>query len=190
MSGADADFWLPWDEWSEDAKAQLEERLGPEPGWRALRRERSRIRRGRTFVPNELVDDRLCLRMYLRESDSVVVAKAWFGPGAEGPPGHAHGGSQSAVVDHVLGAAVWGRGHRAFTGKLEYSYRQLLPLGTVAWCEAWIEEIRGRKIVVKGRLFEGDTLYGESEALFIGMRDEHLETLGRQTAAASSSSAP
>ena len=165
-------FWLPWSEWTDAERADLESRLTPEDGWGPLNRGRSR---GRTFVPSELVDDRVCVRSYLREDDQRVVAKVWFGPGAEGPPGHAHGGSQSAVMDHVLGAAVWTAGHPAFTGRLTYTYRKLLPLGTVARCEAWVESAKGRKIIARGRLYLDGVTYGESEGLFIRMREEHLK---------------
>ncbi|MEM1249638.1 MAG: PaaI family thioesterase [Acidobacteriota bacterium] len=180
MSGEGEGFWRPWSEWSAEARARLERRLEPEPGWEPLNRERSTARRGRVFVPADLVDDRLCLRMFRRIEDGRVFGKVWFGPGAEGPPGHAHGGSQSAVVDHVLGAAVWSQGMRAFTGRLSYTYRTLLPLGTVATCEAWLEEVRGRKIAAKARLFAGDVLFGESDALFIRMREEHLQAMARE----------
>lgn len=175
--GEDEDFWRPWSEWTDTAKARLEERLAPESDWQPLHRRRHSVRRGRVFVPAELVDDRVCLRIYRRIDDGRIFGKVWFGPGAEGPPGHAHGGSQSAVVDHVLGAAVWSQGLRAFTGRLEYTYRTLLPLGTVATCEAWLEEVRGRKIAAKARLYAGDVLFGESEALFIRMRQEHLDAM-------------
>lgn len=177
--------------WSgEQEKQAILARLGPEPGWSPLDVPPARIRRppGQgAFVPSE-PDGRLCLRCYVRESDRVIVAKAWFGPGAEGPPGHAHGGSQAAVMDHVLGAAAWAAGYPCFTASLTHDYRRPLPLDSVALAEAWVEEVAGRKVKMAGRLTEirrateGDPgrsqdqplVYGEARGLFLQINGEKL----------------
>ena len=39
--------------------------------------------------------------------DRSLRAKVLFGPGTQGPPGHAHGGSMAAVLDEAMGGAAW-----------------------------------------------------------------------------------
>ena len=62
---------------------------------------------GGSFVEGDPQGDRLRIRMFVRESDCRLLSKVWFGPQAEGPPGHAHGGSQAAILDHTMGVAAW-----------------------------------------------------------------------------------
>ena len=66
---------------------------------------------GRSFVSGEPDGDRLRVCYYRRDRDGALVGKIWFGPGAEGPPGHAHGGSMAAVLDEAMGAGAWLAGH-------------------------------------------------------------------------------
>ena len=70
----------------------------------------------------------------------VVEGHAWFGPGCEGPPGHAHGGSQAAVLDEAMGAVAWINSHSCVAGGFQIKYEQMLKLVhhlarlRVDWC--------------------------------------------------------
>lgn len=83
-----------------------------------------------SFVSGDPFGNRIRVRYFKRERDGALVGKVWFGPGAEGPPGHAHGGSMAAVLDEALGAAAWMSGHPVVAAKLVTVFRRMLPLGT------------------------------------------------------------
>jgi acyl-coenzyme A thioesterase PaaI-like protein len=105
-----------------------------------------------------------------------LVGRAWFGPETEGPPGHAHGGSIAAVLDETLGAVAWAEGHPVVVASLKIDFRKMLPLGTDATFETWIDHIEGRKIHTRGRLV-GPTgeLIAEGRAICVTLGNEHME---------------
>lgn len=132
---------------------------------------------GQGFVSGEPCGNRLRVAYFLRESDRVLCAKAWFGWSAEGPPGHAHGGSVSAVLDESMGIAAWMAGHPVVAATLLIAFRSKLPLGTDATVEARVESVDGRKITTRARIFDpaSKKLFAEGEGLFI---KQPLESFG------------
>lgn len=96
-----------------------------EVGWTPIEPLES-VGTGRSFVSGEPSGDRLRVRYYRRERDRALVGKIWFGPGAEGPPGHAHGGSMAAVLDEAMGAGAWLAGHAVVAAKLTINFRRML----------------------------------------------------------------
>ena len=149
----------------------------PEPGWTPLTPMTARS--GRSFVHGEEGDDRLRVAHYRRDSDGALMGKVWFGPWCEGPPGHAHGGSMAAVLDDAIGKIGWLSGHRVVAASITVHFRRMLPLGTDATLEAWIDRIDGRKVHTRGRLYddEGKT-FAEAEGLFIELSEEAETKLG------------
>lgn len=141
--------------------------LSPVPGWSGLDHLRS-LNPGRSFVSSEPDGDRLRLRYFRREADGAMCGKVWFGPGTEGPPGHAHGGSMAAVLDEAMGGAAWLAGHAVLAAEIRVSYRNMLPIDTVAVLEAWVDGVAGRKVTVRGRLSSSDGItFSESTGLFL-----------------------
>lgn len=131
--------------------------------------EPPRLEGGRgSFVSGDPEGERLRVRYFRRPADGRLVGRAWFGPGAEGPPEHAHGGSMAAVLDEAMGAAAWLGGHVVVAVQLDTSFRRMLPIGTDALFEAWVERVEGRKVWTRGRLFDeaGET-FAETTALFV-----------------------
>lgn len=118
------------------------------------------------FVSGDPDGDRFRVR-YFRDGKQHLLARIWFGPEAEGPPGHAHGGSMAAVLDEVLGLAAWAAGYPIVVGNLNVSFRNLLPLGRVVTVESKIVSAEGRKVMVHGRIFCGKTTYAVGECLCI-----------------------
>ena len=107
---------------------------------------------------------------YFRDSAKALVARVWFGPETEGPPGHAHGGAMAAVLDEVLGLAAWAAGHPIVVGKLNIHFSQLLPLETVMQVESDIVSVEGRKVKVKGKIVSADgTIYASADCLCINI---------------------
>lgn len=105
---------------------------------------------------------------YFRRPDQSLVARIWFGPETEGPPGHAHGGSMAAVLDEVLGLAAWAAGHAIVVGNLSVDFRNLLPLLEVVQVDTEIISIEGRKVLVRGKIWDGrERIYAEADCLCI-----------------------
>ena len=118
------------------------------------------------FVSGDPDGNRFRARYY-RDEEQQLQARIWFGPETEGPPGNAHGGSVAAVLDEVLGLAAWAAGYAIVVGNLNVSFRNLLPLQKVVTVESRIVSAEGRKIKVHGRIFCGEAIYAEGEALCI-----------------------
>lgn len=143
--------------------------LPAEPGWSEIEAPAS-LGAGRSFVSGDPQSHRLRVRYFRRDADGVLVGKAWFGPDAEGPPLHAHGGSMAAVLDEALGTACWMAGYPVLAARLDVSFRKALPLGTVAAFNAVVERVEGRKVFAHAELRGPDgTLFAEAAGLFISL---------------------
>ena len=125
------------------------------------------LRPERSFVNDLNPNDRLRVAYFRAGGDAALYARAWFGPGAEGPPGFAHGGAVAAVLDEALGAAAWHAGHVVVVARLAIDMREMVPLGTDGTVRAWVERVDGRKVYCRARLIDGDTLLAEGEALCV-----------------------
>lgn len=135
---------------------------------------------GRSFISGYPKEERLKISYFQREGDAALVGTAWFGPEAEGPPGHAHGGSISGILDEAMGIAAWVTGHPVVAAQLTVNFRQMVPLGTEATFEAWVERAEGRKIFTRGRLLDGETVLAEAQGLFITLPEQRMEELARR----------
>lgn len=136
---------------------------------------------GRSFLAGPHSDDDIVkLRWWVREGDGTLVGKIYFGAGAQGPPGHAHGGSMAAVLDEALGSACWVAGHSVVAAELTTSFRQMLPLGNVYSAEAWIEEVQGRKVHVRGHIIDDEAkIYAEGRGIFVVVGEERIRALAQ-----------
>ena len=125
---------------------------------------------GTNFLHGRHNSNRLKIKYFNNKIDGAFMAKVWFGPAAEGPPGYAHGGSIAAVLDEAMGLAVWSKGFRAVSARIEIDYKLLLPLKTTAIVKMWVHRSKGRKVVAKGRVMNTDgTIYSEARGLFISI---------------------
>lgn len=101
--------------------------------------------------------------------DGVVHGRARFGAAYEGPPTCVHGGFVAAAFDEVLGLAQSLGGNPGMTGTLTVRYRKPTPLHTDLRFEATLDRQEGRKLFTSGRVYAGDTLTAEAEAVFISI---------------------
>lgn len=162
----------------------------PEPGWTPIDPFRLEggagsfvTGGGRPGQPPECA--RLRVRYFLRDGDGRLVGRAWFGLGAQGPPGHAHGGAIAAVLDEAMGAAAWVAGHIAVAARLDTNFQRMVPLGTDATLEARVEREEGRKIWTAGTLVDaGGTPFASATGLFIELPPDRFRPLLDQAAAA------
>ncbi len=140
----------------------------------------------RSFVTNDPDGDRLRVRYEARagavphataEEPAALRAEVWFGPKAEGPPGHAHGGSVAAVLDEAMGLAVWLAHRAAVAAHIEVDFRNPVPLGLTARVETTPGASDGRKSAVTARLVGPDgTVYGEATGIFVLLGARHAGT--------------
>lgn len=160
-----------------DEKPVPPSEFGPEPGWSLLQMPRS-FGAGRSFVSGELDSDRLRIWYYRRDADGHLCAKVWFGYGAEGPPGHAHGGSMAAVLDEAMGFAAWVAGHPVVAATITINFRKRLPLEKVLHVECYVDAVEEKKVTTKGRIFDPatGTVFSEGDGLFV---TQPIEIFGR-----------
>lgn len=125
------------------------------------------------FVSGEPDGDRYRVRYY-RNAKQELRARIWFGPETEGPPDHSHGGAMAAVLDEVLGLAAWTAGYAIVVGNLNISFRNLLPLGAVVTVESTVVSVQGRKVMVHGKICQGDTVFASAECLCITIAQERV----------------
>ena len=149
----------------------------PEEGWQAVQPLRIEGGRG-SFVTGDPEGDRLRVAYFRRAADGALVGRAWFGPGAVGPPGHVHGGATAAVLDEAMGAAAWMEGWVVVAVHLEVDFPRMLPIGTDAWMEARVESVDGRKVTTRGRLHDaaGED-FGTATGLFVTLDPERFRQL-------------
>jgi acyl-coenzyme A thioesterase PaaI-like protein len=156
--------------------------VAAEPGWTPV--EPLRIEGGRgSFVSGDPQGDTLRVAYFQRRGDGHMVGRAWFGAGTQGPPGHAHGGSTAAVLDEAMGAAAWQAGHAVVAVNLNVDLQAMLPLGTDARFDAWVERVEGRKVYCRARLFgagdpageKGD--YASAQGLFLTLDEARFHAL-------------
>lgn len=121
---------------------------------------------------------RLSVRYFQRAQDGGLLARALFGPGAEGAPGQAHGGSISATLDEALGAAAWWKGYAVITLRLTVRYRRPVPLGTEAVIEPEVYRADQRRVFVRGALTGTDgRAYAEAEGVFMRLPPAEVKRL-------------
>jgi acyl-coenzyme A thioesterase PaaI-like protein len=137
-----------------------------------------RLAGGGAFVSGDPQSDRLRVRYFHRSTDDALVALVWFGPGTEGPPGHAHGGSVASALDEAMGGAAWHAGFPVVAARITIDFREMVPIGIETTIEARIERVDGRKIRTRGRMTgEDGRIYAEGEGLFIVLERDQLDRL-------------
>ncbi|MDP1570301.1 MAG: PaaI family thioesterase [Vicinamibacterales bacterium] len=149
------------------------------PGWVSVQPFPA-LPASRSFVSGAPDGDRLRVAYFARPGRDQLFARAWFGPGAEGPPRHAHGGAVAAVLDEAMGACCWAAGHQAVAARLGVDFLEGVPLGTDAVVEAWIDRIDGRKVHTRATLRHetGETL-ATADGLFVVLTPDQLQGLAR-----------
>ena len=139
--------------------------LSGEPGWEPLTPFWESLGT-RSFVSSDDGGDRLRVRYYA--GDGRTWARAWFGPGAEGPPGYAHGGALAALLDEAMGMAVLATGRIAVAARIEVDFRAMVPLGETVVVELALGEAVGTKVPVRGVLRRpGGEAACEASGLFV-----------------------
>lgn len=121
-----------------------------------------------SYVSGNPASQAIRVRYFQSQDTGQLLGRAWFGPEAEGPPGHAHGGSQAALLDEGMGAVAWLSGKPVLAAKIEINFKRPLRLGTVLTMFTSITKIEGKKVYTAARL-QGDdgTVFSEGTGLFV-----------------------
>ncbi|MEM8484378.1 MAG: PaaI family thioesterase [Bacteroidota bacterium] len=155
----------------------LEPDLSGEPAWMPIIPP-SLLTQENSFISGDPTGNRLRLRYYYDEASTQVIARTWFGPGAEGPPRHAHGGSVAAVLDEAMGMAALYAGHTVVAANISINYLKMVPLETVASAIAQVTRVAGKKIYTEARLVgTNGTVLSRGEGLFITIPFNKIATL-------------
>jgi acyl-coenzyme A thioesterase PaaI-like protein len=85
----------------------------------------------------------------------------------EGPPRCVHGGWVAALFDELLGATQSLAGIGGMTARLVVRYRRPTPIDEDLAFEGWIEQDRGRAVVVQGTCHARGQLVAQAEGLFM-----------------------
>lgn len=124
----------------------------------------------RSFVSGEPESDRLRVSYFKRIDNNTLAAKVWFGPGAEGLPGLAHGGSVAAALDEAMNFAAWAAGYAVLGVRTVTNFKQMLPLNTTATVETTVTAVDATKIGVQCRLLaDNGTVFAEAEGMFLSI---------------------
>ncbi len=132
-----------------------------------------------TFVSGDPSNHRLSIRYYQCDDDGSLLGKALFGPGTQGPPDHAHGGSMAALLDEAMGGSAWLAGYPVVAAQLNITFSAMLPLGTRCLVKARVLEVSGRKIKTTGELCSAHDgrLFCRGEGLFVTLDHEKIGQL-------------
>ncbi len=147
----------------------------PEPGWTRVRMQKDEY--SNNFVSGDRSGDRITVN-YFRTATGDLAAKVIPGPKAQGPPGHAHGGSMMAILDEVMGGCVWLNGYKVLAAEVTTRLRNVMPLGSHVIGTGHIERIEGRKVYASGILRDEDgRVFAEAEGLFIQLTPDKLSRI-------------
>ncbi len=148
-------------------------KLQPEADWEAL--DPPDYGGAPSFVSGDPDSNRMRVRYFKRGRDGALVGMAWFGAGAQGPPGFAHGGSVAALLDEATGGAGWLAGYSVLAARLLVHFRARLPLETEVLFEARVTGVEARKVSAVGCIMGTDgTLFAEAENLLVSLDPEEF----------------
>lgn len=121
---------------------------------------------------------RIRLKLFRRVKDNGITGKVWFGPMADGPPEHAHGGATAYVMDEVMGSTAWINKCPGVAAELKVNYHKMVPLKMDHFVESWVEKKDPKKIFLKSHIknANGEILVSGT-AVFVGISKEKLQEL-------------
>ncbi|MFK0082913.1 PaaI family thioesterase [Glutamicibacter sp. NPDC090743] len=93
----------------------------------------------------------------------------------QGPPGRVHGGWVATLLDHLMGYAAGTVAQWIFTRSLTVDYDHAVPLFEQLELSAWVEEIDGRKIWVRGQIEAGGQVVAQARGLWVPPRESQPE---------------
>jgi len=108
--------------------------------------------------------------------DGGAVGSVTYDHRFEGVPGCVQGGFLAAAFDVVLGRSASSAGLPAVTGTLTVRYRLPTPLHTELRFEGKLDRVEGRQVFCSARVFAGDDLTAEADAVFVTVDQSRFRT--------------
>ena len=95
------------------------------------------------------------LTWYAKE-DGSIFSEFTLTIKQQGPRGHIHGGASAAVLDEVIGVAIWRAGYNVAVVNMDINFRQAIPVNTTVTVEARMTGKEGRKVFGTGEIYLPD----------------------------------
>ncbi|KLI89686.1 hypothetical protein AA310_15440 [Arthrobacter sp. YC-RL1] len=105
------------------------------------------------------------------DGENGVRTSTRLGLPYQGPPGRVHGGWVATLLDHLMGFAAGTVDQWIFTRSLTVDYDHAVPLFEELELTAWVEEIDGRKIWVRGQIEAGGKVVAQARGLWLPPRN-------------------
>lgn len=128
---------------------------------------------GQCYICGDANPHGIGLTWYARE-DGSIFTEATLTIKQQGPDGYIHGGASAAILDEIIGVAIWRAGYNVAIVNLNVNFRQAIPVDTTIIAEARMTEKDGRKIFGTGEIklpdgsvaVSGKGIYVEAPHLF------------------------
>ena len=106
---------------------------------------------GDCYVCGDVNTHGIGLTWYARE-DGSVFTEVKLTLKQQGPRGHIHGGASAAILDEIIGVAIWRAGYNVAVVNRDVQFRKAIPVDTTITAEARMTEKDGRKIFGTGEI--------------------------------------
>ena len=118
--------------------------------------------------------DGIRLPIPAREGIERYEATFSFDERHQGGPGLVHGGLVSAALDEACGLlATWHR-FPSVTARIFVRFRRPVPINRDLVVRARVENMRGRRVHIRGSLEDGGEILAEARAAFLHVPLEHF----------------
>ncbi len=107
------------------------------------------------------------LTRYAKE-DGSIFSEFTLTEKQQGPRGHIHGGASAAILDEVIGVAIWRTGYNVAVVNLNMDFHNAIPIGAKVTVEARMDHQDGRKIFGSGEIYLPDgTLAVSAKGIYV-----------------------
>lgn len=106
---------------------------------------------GHCYVCGDANPHGIGLTWYARE-DGSIFTEVKLTIRQQGPKGHIHGGASAAILDEIIGVAIWRAGYNVAVVNMDINFKQAIPVDTVITAEARMTEKHDRKIYGTGEI--------------------------------------
>lgn len=132
----------------------------------------------RSFV-SDGEEERIKIDYFFIPEDGRISAAVIFGPLAQGPPNHAHGGATASVLDESMGAVAWLNGFPVMTVRITIDFLKAVKLNTEMNVTAWIDRTEENKVWLKSKITDQKgTVFVKAKGLFLKLPKEKFQQMG------------
>lgn len=102
--------------------------------------------------------------------DATAVGRVVLDASASGPPGRAHGGIVTTILDEALGVAIMRAGRTGMTVAIDVSFLGAVPIGADLVVHARCTVLDGRKTTAEAELCVDGRVAARARGLFVARR--------------------